>query len=889
MRIDAFITSPKIRMPRKYVLSLALLAFLVYWRWLLPGLISDQDWWNFTRAGLDALFPFPSTFDFSKNLGENLNAYINYFPILSVLGALGQLGLSSTAAERIVIMFPTVILLGVGGYYLSRQYVEDPVACVIAGIFYGYNAYINTIMARGQMTIAESYACVPFIVAFTIRAIRSPRQITDALWAALFLALSVVCDVRIAVVGVAAAAIFGLLELRRSPKIARSVLQVAVIAAVGAALLAFIWVPLLGAHVREHPPLDYLDPAWIPRLSSATFWDVLIAYKPFWFDAALHPAPLWFYLNALALAIGLIVVWRRSKTLAAAVVMLLIIGCVLSAGYNTFFGDAYVWLFKHTWVMSMYRDPSKFYLLAMLPYSICFGFTVAFARAFARGRLATIATGILAFLALAPSLPVLVMAQHQLFDPHVATSGEATLAKVISSDRRDGRVLWASAPNRQIPGDYRHPQMDGLWFASVAVGRGSTLSDAPTFLKALHVFGVRYVVIRKDVGEGLDFAPTAAARRSILIYAELGVLGKPIMVRDGLTAYRLDNQLAVTPSAKTASYRVGAYRAPPTGFADVPIHAKRLRILLIGDRIVFPKAQMQLPAGVTLEKRVSPELSYAATSNIHGTIVLPGPAVSIMAQLNGTDLPVRPGRTVEVLKPDWTSFFFVRVRTEARRRAELIVRDPQGKARALRYSFSPISQCASVCWIVVPVHDMPNHAMVTLSTGRDKTSEITVLRALDERYENIIAPNALQRARPDQWIALAIPTSAAIPVRLPQQQAQPIAGVNATPARVQFCLPHDGRSYALPFENTELLRLRYADGTVARFINADRQDELPVVVGRGCALMYSVEDQLLSTGWKVSILALLATLSAFTLNTLARSRSASKSMQYPSANVASET
>lgn len=836
-----------------YVIGLCALALLVYWRWFLPGLISDQDWWNFTRVGLKELFPFPSTFDFSNNIGQSVTAYINYFPISSMIGALGQLGLSATAAERILVMFPTVLFLGVGGFYLARQYVTDLPACAIAGLFYGYNAYIDTVMARGQMTIAGSYACVPFLIALTVRAIRTPANAAYPLLMSVVFAVAVICDVRIAIVGAITAAAFAVFEFFRSESRPRAALNVALfmIAAVG--LLAFIWVPVVAGHVRERPPLDFTDPAWLPKLSSASFWDLITAYKPLWFDGAIHPMPLWFFLNPLVLVIGFVAAWRRSRLWSIFLLALLASGSVLAAGVNTPFGRAYTWLFTHTWLMSMYRDPSKFYLLAMLPYALFFASAAEYLRRIKSIEL--VSGAVLALLAVGPSLPVLFTFEHQLYDPHPASATEAALSRIIAEDPHYGRVLWASTPDRQVPGDYRHPQMDGVWFASIKVGRRSVASDATTLRQALRVFGVRYIIIRKDSGEGLDYAPNFVARRTIVLYAQLGAFGKPIVAGDGLVGYSLPNEISAIPESIAAQYRIGKFYIPEQGSTDTAVPMNRWSIELLGNTIRVGNSAMTLPESI-IPQAHGTNISLIPLSNAHGTVAAPSPSIKLEGALRYRIIPGRPfNGGIEIVKPNWTTFLDVRLRVPRRAKTAVIsIADPNNEVDSRNYPISTLAECSTSCWVLIPVMDMPNRLKMSIAANSGSAHVITV-QPVDEEIYNILSPSAVLAVRPTASIALAVPVAAAVDAAKPSGE-MPISGITPTPADARFCLPNDGLRYAIAFANSELLKLRRQDGRIVDFVNRGVIEALPVVIGSGCMSMYSFVDSPLRLGWKVSVVTL---------------------------------
>ena len=439
---------------------LCALTTVIYWRWLGPGTVTDQDWWNYTSLGLRELFPWPSAFNFDADLGSDWLTSLNYFPFEALDGILGRLGVGTPIALRAVVIWPTILLLPLGAYFLWRLYFGVS-ASLAAALFYSCNAYINVIVARGQLTIAESYAAVPLTIALAVVAVRRRSWEAAALCGAAW-TFAFACDVRIALLGLIALAIIATAEARYAGNIKKLIVPALACVGTAFALLTYVWMPLHFADAHVAPPKNFADLSWITQLSFSKLTDVLAAYKPLWFDNHANPMPAGFAVYSAVLCTGILAAFFRSRKRLIAVAFLLILAtsAVAASGNNTWFGPLYVWLFEHTWFFKLFRDPSKFYAPAMLAYAFFFGAAVQFLIVvLPRPRAKLAAAVAFGLLAAFPMFPALAGWQQQLFVPKTESPGESRLRAELENDGVPGRVLWIAAPDRMVPGDRLHPAL----------------------------------------------------------------------------------------------------------------------------------------------------------------------------------------------------------------------------------------------------------------------------------------------------------------------------------------------------------------------------------------------------------------------------------------------
>lgn len=97
--------------------------------------------------------------------GKNLALWLS--PIMVVYGALNKyLGLGNDAIIRILFYFPSVILAGLGPYFLTKYLKLSKTVQFFSSLFYLLNTYFILLIDGGQVGIALSYGVFPFVVLF---------------------------------------------------------------------------------------------------------------------------------------------------------------------------------------------------------------------------------------------------------------------------------------------------------------------------------------------------------------------------------------------------------------------------------------------------------------------------------------------------------------------------------------------------------------------------------------------------------------------------------------------------------------------------------------------------------------------------------------------------
>jgi len=751
---------------RPHVIALSLLAvttLIVHWRWFLPGVITDQDWYLFSTTHLRELFPSQSMVTLSSGLGDDNRDSINYYPVITLLALLARIGFSPEIAVRSAVMFPTILLLVFGGYAFARTYVRDALTAVFAGLLYAFNAYINVIVGRGQMTVAESVAWSALALAACVRAIRPGARIADALVAALCLALAFVCDVRIALLACAAALLLCAVELR-GPAVLPQLGRGAIVAGAMLGLLLYVIVPTIASRLTFQPPSDYGDVSWLPRLSFTSMAQAITLDHPLWYDNVIHP---WRWKFAVYLVPTIAGLWmlfkdREQRLRAAAFIVLISAGAVLLTGAYTNFGVVYAWLFTHTWFFHLFRDPSKFTALMLPGYSLAFGIGASsVARAFTARWTRSLAAVTFALLALYPAKPILIGAETQLYWPKHLSDDEVRFAHSLESDPVPSRVLWVPIPDRFVPADDMHPRLDALWLSMVSVRGASSLADAGRLAEALSACGVGYVVVLRNESEALRYPPASIAFRTLRAYAALGLFGTPVQDGPVLTVYKIfGGGMLFADDPKIAQLRIGGAALPVE--RRIPPAAPSLVGPIIPERgwVRIGSMGVKLP----VDFRDARDWSLVRTAPPPGTLMAPlgGLRVTGLLPEQATETSWNAD-SVFASVPDWNAYVDLGIRVEGAgvRGAAIAIETPW---EIHGYQIAGIRRAGSY-HVLLQGENLPRRVSIRGAAFPAGRIGIESVRFVSGDYAGFVDTALLATARPALRAAVVVPLAAARSVR----------------------------------------------------------------------------------------------------------------------------
>lgn len=283
------------------------------------------------------------------------------------------------------------------GYLLKKLFPTiDFLYVAVAGFLYTTNTYILMVVGGGQMGVALAYSVAPLVLAAFIKLVTltsHTNQFKVSLIAGLVLALQVLFDPRLSYITMLAVAFYALYNLlptllalhtlkEKIYLLYRYGLFIFIIPIGITILLHMFWIlPLLFSRQNSIGALGeaYTASGMVRFLSFANFSDSLSLLHPNWPDnifgktyfmrAQFLLLPLLAYTSLFFLsskAKGFLL--TKKTILFFSLVGLL--GAFLGKGANDPFGDVYIFLFDYLPGFVVFRDPTKWYVLTALSFSI---------------------------------------------------------------------------------------------------------------------------------------------------------------------------------------------------------------------------------------------------------------------------------------------------------------------------------------------------------------------------------------------------------------------------------------------------------------------------------------------------------------------------------------
>ena len=375
------------------------------------ALVGGDLYYQFEQMyGNFSIYPYAWNFSRGIGLGGNYvlflwNNPVNFIPV-SILG--NKLGLDWSLIERLVFFYPFLMIAFASSYTLIRKLFGTSYFNLISPLIFILNTYIVMIVSGGQLQIALAYALAPFSLLLFIEIINSlsfattknnenqsiqlrKSLLAQSIIAGLVFALQVSFDIRIAYISLLAILIYFLINIElnlskiSSIKILFLMLHVVIIPLGITFLLHAFWILPLTTITSN--PVEQLGSAFssikaVDFFSFAKFENTISLLHPNWpeniFGKTYFMRPDFLLLPILAFTSSLFTSSKnnREKKYIIYFTLLGLLGAFLGKGSNDPFGYAYLWLFQHIPGFNMYRDPTKWYILVSISFSVLIPYTI---------------------------------------------------------------------------------------------------------------------------------------------------------------------------------------------------------------------------------------------------------------------------------------------------------------------------------------------------------------------------------------------------------------------------------------------------------------------------------------------------------------------------------
>lgn len=421
--------------------------------WFSQRIIIGGDFRFFWPENIGDFVTFPTAWDASLNTGLGssslslmwINTYLNFTAVFS------QLGLSWNLIGLLFWILPAISLSFFSALYCFKSFFPDKRKYgILAGIIYLFNTYFLMIFTGGQLGVSLAYSIAPFVFLTFKKSIDSPT-FRKSLLSSLVLGLQMLFDPRLVYITSIAIFIYWLFNIRSIKHIIKQLAFVFILPySIGLSLHSYWIVPLILTR-DSSISAGFTSLLGLKFLSFSDFSHSLSLLHPNWpenlFGKTYFMRSEFILLPILAFS-SLFFLHLVQKRIIIFFAFLGLLGAFLAKGANPPFGEVYIWLFSNFPGFVAFRDPTKFYLLISLSYSILIPFTIlslsdwSSLRFKMKGYRQNVLLIVSIFYVLVLASPLLVRQFNLISTSHEISNDYLELKNFLSGQSQFFRTLW---------------------------------------------------------------------------------------------------------------------------------------------------------------------------------------------------------------------------------------------------------------------------------------------------------------------------------------------------------------------------------------------------------------------------------------------------------------
>ncbi len=371
-----------------YFIFVFLLFVLIFKNWFYLNIISSGDFSFISPSRLQDVSLMPYAWGWNLAVG-GLGAFVSPFSWLHYAEAIPlffakSLSLNWSVVERIFYFYPLLLALIVIPSFVFKKFFPASKLGFFSTLIFSLNTYILMLIGGGQIFISLSYAIAPLVFYLFIISFNQKKLFVSFL-TGLVLSLQVMLDLRIAYVTVFAFFFYILFNIDFSKKFLFRIVYCLIIPFFITFLLNSYWIiPTL--ILRINPLYDlgqiYTSFGAVKFFSFATLENTISLLHPNWPENLFGKV---FFMKSEFLIIPILAysslffiknIEAKIKRNIIFFASLGLLGAFLAKGANDPFGFIYIWMFDHIPGFIMFRDPTKWYLLIAISYSILIPFSI---------------------------------------------------------------------------------------------------------------------------------------------------------------------------------------------------------------------------------------------------------------------------------------------------------------------------------------------------------------------------------------------------------------------------------------------------------------------------------------------------------------------------------
>lgn len=486
---------------------------LLYWRLWIPEPKVATDFFFWYSESLKSLFSVPLLWRevlVSDGFGQYIAYSLSIWPILLIYGALSWVDFS--LLTRLVGILPFVSLGALGIYKLLSYFNIHAWGKFVGTFFYLSNTYILLLLDGGQLYLGLAYAILPLTFLFYKQTIEENTNKAKLFFICSIIAISVF-DFRIlyfVAILIFLSFIFDTISSQYAV-VPNLVSHISLGLLTGITLL-FVHLPwILPSVLIKSPslPVTYDRSQQVEFLSFSSLGHSLLLLQPHWYTnvfGRISELKLEFFLIPILVFFTPILTPKNILVMFWMVVALMSI--FLTKGSQEPFPHIYNWLFDHLPGFVLFRDPTKFYFLVALSYSVLLAIFIEVllnikSKSHLINKLIKVTPIIVIIYLIVLARPVYLGQMTGLFSSPLYKEHYAELMNFFRSDQKYSRIVYVP---HHPPLGYStplHPAIDGLYLTNkrpFAIGTVGTY-EAINFLREssfmgeiFDIAGISYIV-----------------------------------------------------------------------------------------------------------------------------------------------------------------------------------------------------------------------------------------------------------------------------------------------------------------------------------------------------------------------------------------------------------
>lgn len=494
---------------------------------------------------------------------------------------------------------------------------------MLAGFLYSSNSYILMIVTGGQMGVALAYSLAPLPLAVLIRFFNSRNVFwKNNLVFGLSLAGVTLFDLRIAYLAILICFFYSIFQYFFANNMSlQKIVGYWFIGLFMLVFLEFYWIIPFAFFKLFYVPPGITSSSGFSFFSFATFSDALALLHPNWPENIFGKVyflrsefiiyPVFAFANLLFLDAK-----KQHKLSVFFFVILSLIGAFMAKGINLPFPQINTWVFNHIPGANLFRDPTKYYTLITISYSMLIPFTIK--KVVRSDKSLGIQFFSLIVVLITLLFPLRQAYQYKLTGTFVNNSipqEYIQLADILKGKKEFFRTLWIPDQSRFRFISDTHPMLVANdFFHTTDTTRITAQLKQPQVIQRLQKESIKYLIIPDDTMHEIfiDNRTYALSLRKKLI-AKIDALGFKKFFVGNILMYEIPNikdhiQLASGQKVKvemldSAHYRLSIQTNIPTQLIFVENYQPWWKLIVNNLQIPSKKTvdgfnAFDIPAGI---------------------------------------------------------------------------------------------------------------------------------------------------------------------------------------------------------------------------------------------------------------------------------------------------